>query len=159
MLRKVEMRMDHVMSIVWLVLMILFAITEAATMGLTAVWFAIGSLVALLATLFGAGLVVQLVLFVIVSAVFLYFTRPLAKRFFSGEKVKTNFDRIIGMYGVVTQAIDNEAAVGQVRVNGQVWTARSADGSLIAEGESVVVRSIAGVKLMVEKQAAPAVGI
>lgn len=151
--------MDNPMSVVWLVLMIGFAVFEAATLGLTAIWFAFGSLVAMVASLLGAGWILQLFLFLAASAVLLYFTRPLAKKYFGGAKAKTNADRVVGMYGLVIQTIDNEQAVGQVRVEGQVWTARSVDGSVIAEGENVVVRSISGVKLMVEKQAAPAAGI
>ena len=148
--------MNNPMSVVWLVLRILFAVAEAATMGLTSIWFAFGSLAAMVASLLGAGWVAQLFVFLIVSAVLLYFTRPLAKKYFSGTKTRTNADRVVGMHGLVTQRIDNEQATGQVRVGGQIWTARSADGSVITEGESVVVRSISGVKLMVEKQAAPA---
>ncbi len=151
--------MGNTMSLVWLILMIVLAVLEAGTLGLTAIWFAFGSLIAMVAAIFGAGLLLQVILFVLASATLLYFTRPLAKKYFGGAKVKTNADRVIGMHGLVTQTIDNELAVGQVRVSGQIWTARSVDGSVIAEGESVVVRSISGVKLMVEKQAAPAAGI
>ncbi len=150
--------MNNPMSVVWLVLMIVFAVAEAATLGLTSIWFAFGSLAAMAASLLGANWVVQLVVFLAVSAVLLYFTRPLAQKYFGGAKTRTNADRVVGMHGLVIQRIDNEQASGQVRVGSQVWTARSADGSVIGEGETVVVRSISGVKLMVEKQAAPAVG-
>ena len=150
--------MKNPMSVVWLVLMIVFAVAEAATLGLTSIWFAFGSLAAMAASLLGANWVVQLVVFLAVSAVLLYFTRPLAQKYFGGAKTRTNADRVVGMHGLVIQRIDNEQASGQVRVGSQVWTARSADGSVIGEGETVVVRSISGVKLMVEKQAAPAVG-
>ena len=148
--------MNNPMSVVWLVLMIVFAVAEAATLGLTSIWFAFGSLAAMAASLLGANWVVQLVVFLAVSAVLLYFTRPLAQKYFGGAKTRTNADRVVGMHGLVIQRIDNEQASGQVRVGSQVWTARSADGSVIGEGETVVVRSISGVKLMVEKQAAPA---
>ncbi len=151
--------MGSIMSLVWLAAMILLAIVEAATLGLTAIWFAFGSLVAMVAAVLGAGVLLQIILFIVASAVLLYFTRPLAKRYFNVGKVKTNADRVIGMHGIVTQGIDNEKAVGQVQVGGQIWTARSASGEVIAEGESVVVRSISGVKLLVEKQAAPAAGV
>ena len=152
--------MNGTMSIVWLVLMIVLAITEAGTLGLTAIWFAFGSLVAMIAAILGANIWVQLILFLVASAVLLYFTRPLARKYFNNKaRVKTNADRVVGMHGVVTERIDNEAAAGQVRVAGQVWTARSIDGTVIEAGEGVVVRSIAGVKVMVEKQAAPAAGI
>ncbi|MEA5038694.1 MAG: NfeD family protein [Clostridiaceae bacterium] len=138
------------MSAVWLALAVLFAIVEAATLGLTSIWFAVGSLGAMVVALCGGPLWLQIVLFLFLSAVTLYFTRNFAKEFFNRGRQRTNSDRIIGMEGVVTEAIDNERAVGQIRVAGQIWTARSVGETPIAKGVKVVVREISGVKTIVE---------
>ena len=138
------------MSAVWLGLAVIFAIVEAATLGLTSIWFAVGSLGAMIVALCGGPLWLQIVLFLFLSAVTLYFTRSLAKDFFNRGREHTNADRIVGMEGVVIEAIDNERAVGKIRDAGQIWTARSQSGSIIAEGMKVVVKEISGVKTMVE---------
>ena len=138
------------MSIFWLIATVLLAIIEAATMGLTSIWFACGSLAAMIAAILGAGLWVQIALFIVVSAVLLLFTRPVATKYLKLGKEKTNADRVVGKTGVVIETIDNEKAVGLVRVDGQMWTARSVDGAVIAKDTEVKIDSISGVKLMVE---------
>ena len=138
------------MSVVWLGLAIVFAIVEAATMGLTSIWFAVGAIGALICALCGGPLWLQIVLFLALSAAALYFTRSFAKDLFNRGRQPTNSDRIVGMEGVVTEAIDNERAVGQIRVSGQIWTARSISGRTVPISTRVVVRSISGVKAMVD---------
>lgn len=138
------------MSAVWLALAVLFAIIEAATMGLTSIWFAVGSLGAMIAALCGGALWLQIVLFLFLSAATLYLTRNFAKDFFNRGRQRTNADRIVGMEGVVTEAIDNERAVGQIRVGGQIWSARSVGEAVIPVGVKVAVREISGVKTIVE---------
>jgi len=137
------------MSVIWLALTVIFAVVEAATLGLTAIWFAAGSLVAMVAALLHAPLWLQVVLFLLVAAVTLYFTRGLAKNY-NVSRQKTNADRVIGMEGIVLQQIDNEHAAGQVRVNGQVWTARSVTQQIIVAGARVTIKAIEGVKVIVE---------
>lgn len=137
------------MSAIWLGLAVLFAIIEAATMGLTSIWFALGSLGAMVAALCGGALWLQIVLFIFLSAASLYLTRNFAKEFFNRERHRTNSDRIVGMEGVVTEAIDNTNAVGQIRVAGQIWTARSVDEALLSVGTRVIICEISGVKAMV----------
>ena len=138
------------MSIVWVVLMVVFLVVEAATAGLTCIWFAVGSLAALIAALFDAQLWLQIVWFLVISFVTLYFTRPLVKKYVNSRSQPTNADMVIGRVAIVTEAIDNLAPTGAVTVGGKVWTARSADGSRIEERCIVVVRRIEGVKLIVE---------
>lgn len=138
------------MSIVWVVLMVVFLVVEAATAGLTCIWFAIGSLAALIAALFDALLWLQIVWFLVISFVTLYFTRPLVKKYVNSRSQPTNADMVIGKEALVTEDIDNVEATGAVSVGGKVWTARSADGGRIKSGAVVSVLRIEGVKLIVE---------
>lgn len=138
------------MSIVWLVLMVLLFIIEAATAGLTVIWFALGALAALIAALFGAPIWLQVLWFLVVSIATLWFTRPLALKYLNGRSVATNADRVVGMEGVVCEDIDNLAGTGAVKLDGKEWTARSDSGANIPSGSVVKVRRIEGVKLIVD---------
>ena len=137
------------MSIVWVVIMVVFLVVEAATAGLTGIWFAIGALAALIAALFGAPIWLQLVWFFVVSVVTLYFTRPLVLKYVNSRSQPTNADMVIGKEALVTEAIDNVESAGAVAVGGKVWTARSENGEPIEVGSIVTVLRIEGVKLIV----------
>ena len=136
----------------WLITMILFIGFELATMGLTTMWFALGALVALAVAAVGGPVGLQVSVFFAVSLLALFCFRNLAKEHFNRNRVKTNADSLIGRKGIVTEDISNIYATGQVTIAGQEWTARSVDDSVTLEkGEMVVIRSISGVKLMVER--------
>ena len=137
------------MSIVWVVIMVVFLVVEAATAGLTCIWFAIGALAALIAALFGAPIWLQLVWFFVVSVVTLYFTRPLVLKYVNSRSQPTNADMVIGKEALVTEAIDNVESAGAVAVGGKVWTAPSENGEPIEVGSIVTVLRIEGVKLIV----------
>lgn len=141
------------MSTVWLVAAIVFAILEAATVGLTSVWFAVGALAALAAELLGATLWLQIVIFLLVSAVTLYFTRPLVKKYVNNKVEPTNADMLIGKECRVTETVDNISGTGAVYVDGKTWTARCDGEEIIPVGELVIAKRIEGVKLIVEKSA------
>ena len=133
----------------WLIVMVLFLVVEAATVGLVCIWFAVGALAALIAALLGAEIWLQIVLFLVVSAVALYFTRPLVKKYVNAKVEPTNADMVIGKQCRVTEAIDNIAGTGAVYVDGKTWTARSESDEVIPEGTLVTAKSIDGVKLIV----------
>lgn len=139
------------MTIFWLIAFILFVVGEAVTVGLVSIWFAVGSLGALAAAALGGGLWLQIVIFLLLSALSLMLLKPLSRKWMAGHKAaRTNADRVIGETALVTEDIDNTMATGQVRVDGQIWTARSAHGVVIPAGSRVKVLSIQGVKVMVE---------
>ena len=137
------------MTTFWLIVMVMFLVVEAATVGLVCIWFAAGSLIALLAAMCGAQLWLQIVVFIIVSAATLYFTRPLVKRYVNSKVEPTNADMVIGKECRVTETVDNIAGTGAVYVDGKTWTARSADDEVIPEGTNKKKKSIDGVKLIV----------
>lgn len=136
--------------VIWVIALILFAIIEAATVQLVSVWFAVGALASLIADLLGASVTVQFVVFLVVSIICFIVTRPLVKKFSASKIQSTNADRCIGETAVVVEAIDNVNAKGQVKVNGNIWSARSETDEVIAEGEKVTVLKIEGVKLIVK---------
>lgn len=137
----------------WLVLMILFVIFELSTMGLFTIWFALGSLVALAIAAVGGPVWLQILVFVAVSVLSFFGVRNLALGFFNKNRERTNADSLIGRKGIVTEQISNIHATGQVTVAGQEWTARAVnDGEIYEAGTMVVIRSISGVKLIVEKE-------
>ena len=139
------------MLIIWLVLLILFLGVEAATLGLTTIWFGGGAAVALIAAALHAPLFVQIALFFLVSLLLLFFTRPVAVKYFNKDRVRTNVESLVGRQGIVTSEIDNLQSIGQITVGGQEWSARSSDdGIIIPVGAVVIVTSVSGVKLIVK---------
>ena len=144
------------MMIFWLVLLILCIAVEALTMGLTTIWFAGGALVAILGSLLQLPVYVQILLFFIVSLLMLFFTRPLAVKYFNRDRVKTNVESMVGRQAIVTDDIDNVQCRGQVTVGGQEWSARSCDDSVrITQGTVVTVAAVSGVKLIVRPGGRP----
>lgn len=137
--------------LIWLGVLIVCVILEAATLGLTTIWFAFGALASLLVSLFGVGIAIQIVLFLIVSLCLLYFTRPIAVKVLKIGRVKTNYESIIGKVGIVIDEINNLAAKGQVKVDGQIWSCRSVNGNTIEKSKKVKVVEVKGVKLIVEE--------
>ncbi len=137
------------MTTFWLIVMVLFLVVEAVTVGLVCIWFAAGALLALLAAMCGAQLWLQIVLFLVASAATLYFTRPLVKRYVNSKVEPTNADMVIGKECRVTETVDNIAGTGAVYVDGKTWTARSENDEVIPEGTLVTAKSIDGVKLIV----------
>ena len=115
------------------------------------VWFVIGGLAAAVSCIFTDNIFIQIAVFLIVSFASLLATRPFVKKITKFGRVKTNLDSTVGKTAVVTSDIDNRMSEGAVSVGGKVWTARSADGSLIPKNSNVKVISIEGVKLIVEK--------
>ena len=146
---------ESMMQIIWLILLIVFAASEAATVGLTSIWFAAGAVTALIAALLGGPLWVQITLFLAVSLLCLAAVRPLAKRLLNSRVEPTNADRVIGAQAQVTEDIDNIHGRGAVVIRGMTWSARSQDGGPISAGTMVKVLRIEGVKVFVEPIAAP----
>ena len=136
------------MTVIWLIAAVFFALAEAATIQLVSIWFAVGSIAGMIAAALHAPVLLQLILFCGVSLLVLVITRPFAKKYLTPRKTATNADRVIGMTGLVVQAIDPLHRTGQVSVGGSIWTAQT-DDDLIPEGAQVTVLRIEGVKLFV----------
>ena len=137
--------------LIWLVGVAALVALEAATLGLTCIWFALGALGALLVSFLGVSFLFQAVVFVVLSGISLILLKPFPSKHINSKRVATNADRVIGAEAVVTQDINNELGQGLVKVGGQIWSARSADDKqIIPSGSHVLVKNITGVKLTVE---------
>ena len=138
------------MTAFWLIAFIALVAGEAATVGLVCIWFAAGAVGGFLVAVLGGQFWFQLIVFAAVSTLALVLVRPAAARFARPRRSPTNADRVVGQPAAVTETVDNEAGTGQVKVLGQVWTARSALGVVISAGAQVKVQRIEGVKVFVE---------
>ncbi len=136
---------------IWVAVIIIGVAVEAFTLDLSAIWFAVGGVAALIAASIGLSVPTQLVIFVLFSAVLLILMRPFCRRFLKTKKEATNADRIIGETAIVTEAVDHLHETGAVKVCGTVWSARSVDDAVIPVGTTVHVVEIRGVKAVVEK--------
>lgn len=136
--------------ILWIILAVIFGIIETFTLGLTTIWFAAGALVAMLGALINLPFIVQILIFLISTGIFLYYTRPIAKEYLKIGATKTNVNSVIGETGIVIKKIA-PYNTGQVKVSGQIWTAKSLDNEEIDENLKVEVVRVEGVKLIVKK--------
>lgn len=144
--------MSIIMAMVWLILMIVLVVVEVVTLGLVCIWFAIGALFAAVVAVFGGPWWLQLIAFVVVSAITLIFTKPIAKKYFTDKIQKTNSEDLIGKKVMVTEAVDNVRATGVAVASGLEWTARAKeDGTTFEKGEFALVHAIEGVKLILVK--------
>lgn len=141
---------------IWLIIAIVLFVIEGFTYTLVSIWFGIGAAAAMVAAFCGADLIWQLVVFIIVSALLLLFTRRFAKRLLAGKGEATNADSLVGKTAVVSETIDNLRSTGSVSVSGQTWSASSADDTVIEAGEHVWIEKIRGVHLIVRRQSAAA---
>lgn len=139
------------MELLWLLMIVVFGILEAATVQFVCIWFAGGALCAFLAALFGANEAWQSVIFVLASAILLIFTRPIVRKLTKNVGVPTNADSLIGKKAVVTKEPDSFGDGGEVKVGGNFWSIRVADEEQLAKDDVVTVEKIEGVKLVVKK--------
>lgn len=137
------------MNYIWFGLMVLFLVLEAATVGMTSVWFAAGALGALIVSLAGGELWLQVLVFITLSAVALGLLRPIAQKHFTPRLTRTNVDALVGKTCLCVTAIDNLASTGQVKIGDVEWSARSTAGEPIPAGTQVKVDRVEGVKVYV----------
>lgn len=138
-------------ALYWMIAITILVVIEIATLGLTTIWFAAGALVAFFLSLLGVNIYIQFFVFILISALLLYFIRPFAEKYINANKVATNVESIIGEEARVTKTIDNFSQQGQAIINGQEWTARSENDEIIKEGTKVKIIKISGVKLIVRE--------
>ena len=138
--------------ILWIAVLVAAIVIETMTMGLTSIWFSGGALAAMIVEMLDGSIPLQVIVFLIISLILLFYTRPIAMKHFNGKREKTNLDTIIGKSAVVTIPIHNLKESGQVMLEGKEWTARSTDSSKQFDKDALVkVVAIRGVKLMVEE--------
>lgn len=140
-------------TVFWLIVLVVLIATEIATMGLTTIWFAAGALVAAIISLLGGNVWWQVGIGLVVSLLLLFFTRPIAVKYFNRERVRTNVESLVGRQAIVISEVNNLQGAGQVNISGQEWSARASSDSVTYPVGSVVnVVAISGVKLIVEER-------
>ncbi len=135
--------------ILWLIILVASVVVEAATLQLVSIWFAVGSLVALILAKLGVPLGIQALVCLLVSGILMAFTRPLLKKIMPKRIAKTNADGSVGRTAVIIEKVDPAAAKGRARLDGVDWQAVSEDGSVIDEGTSVTVTAVNSTRLTV----------
>ena len=144
--------MDAYMPYIWLSVVILSVIVEASTFTLVSVWFIPAALISMILAFCSVDLWIQLVVFIAVSLALIIFMKPIFKNVFGVKPIATNADAVIGERAVVIEPIDNLAGRGQVKVKGQIWTARASDKDAKYEKDEVLsVIATEGVKLICKK--------
>lgn len=133
----------------WLVVAGIFFILEIATVGFLIFWFGIGALIALIVSLFTSNVILQTTVFVLSSGLLVFLTRPFVNKFAKTDKVETNAFSIIGKTGLVIKDIDPLHDVGQIKVDGEIWSAKSENETQIEKGTQIEVCAINGVKAVV----------
>lgn len=135
---------------IWLIIAGLFIIIETFTGGFLIFWFGIGALVSMIISIFIEDIFIQTIIFIISSVILIFATKPFVKKFTNSQTISTNINSLIGKTGIVVKEIDNLASVGQVKVNGELWSAKSIDNQIISENTKVEIIKIDGVKLIVK---------
>lgn len=134
---------------VWLILAGIFAIGEVLTAGFLIFWLSLGSLIAMVVSFFTDNLIIQTTVFLISSVILILATKPLVKKFANIETVKTNAEAIIGKKGLVTKDINSINSTGQVKIEGELWSAIGKNDMDIPKDTEVEVNEIKGVKVIV----------
>lgn len=144
------------MVYVWLGLIVAFIAVEAATVNLVSIWFIGGAVAGLVCAILDVPALLQWAVFIAVSAGLLALLRPVLKKYLRVKPMKTNADRLVGQEALVTEQIDNLRETGAIRINGVLWTAKSADDTQIPIGTRVVIERIEGAKVYVKPAGVPA---
>ena len=139
------------MWLIWLIAAGVFFVAEIITVGFFIFWLGIGSLLAMLVSFITNSVIIQVATFAITSSVLLFFTKPLAKRLAKSDNAVTNSFSLINKTGIVTMDINPLEGVGQVKVNGEIWSAKTENQNTILKGSQIKVVKIDGVKLVVEQ--------
>lgn len=135
---------------IWLIIAGVCLIIEIITTGFLVFWFSLGALLAMIVSLFTDNIIIQTTLFIISSTILIFATKPFLKKFAKhDESVKTNVYSIIGKTGIVTTDIDSINGTGQIKVDGEIWSAIGEKELTISKGTEVEIKEIKGVKAIV----------
>ena len=135
---------------IWLIASGIFFICEIITVGFLVFWLGVGALIAMLVSFFTSNIIVQMSVFVISSGLLIFATRPLVNKISKKDVVPTNVYSLIGKKAVVTEEIDWVTGKGQIKFEGEVWSAKSKEQINIPAGSEVEIVSIEGVKAFVK---------
>ena len=137
---------------IWIGVIVVAVVVEAFTDQLISMWFVPAAIVATILDYLEVGIIWQILIFLIISLVGIFFIRRFFAKFTQDSSTKTNIDAIVGEKCIVTERIDNFAGCGQAKVKGQIWSARGVeDDDVFEAGEVLKIVAIEGVKLICKK--------
>lgn len=135
---------------VWLITAGVFFVLEIFTVGFLVFWLGIGALLAMLISFVTESIIIQTTIFVLSSGLLIFATKPLVKKITKTDTVKTNVYSLIGKKAIVTEDINWATGTGQIKIEGQSWSAKTKDQVNIPKGTEVEIESIEGVKAFVK---------
>lgn len=135
---------------IWLIASGIFFICEIITVGFLVFWLGVGALIAMLVSFFTSNIIIQMSVFVVSSGLLIFATRPLVNKISKKDVVPTNVYSLIGKKAIVTESIDCTNGKGQIKFEGEVWSAKSKEQINIPAGSEVEIVSIEGVKAFVK---------
>lgn len=134
----------------WILAAGVFFIAEIITVGFLIFWLGIGALITMVVSLFTDNLLIQTTVFVISSTILIFATKPFVKKFAKNtSSLKTNVYSIVGKTGIVVEDINSILSTGQIKVDGENWSALGKDNVNIKKGTEVLIQEIKGVKAIV----------
>ena len=134
---------------IWLILAGIFLIFEIITTGFLVFWLSIGALITMIVSFFTNNIAIQTAVFVVSSTILIFATKPFVKKFAKTKTVKTNAFSIVGQNAIVIKDIDSINSKGQIKVDGEIWSAVGKNDMNIEKGTEVEVLEIKGVKAIV----------
>ncbi len=134
---------------IWLILAGIFLIFEIMTAGFLLFWLSIGALITMVVSFFTSNIAIQTAVFVVSSTILIFATKPFVKKFAKTKTVKTNAFSIVGQNGIVIKDIDSINSKGQIKVDGELWSAIGKNDINIKKGTEVEIVEIKGVKAIV----------
>ena len=135
----------------WLIVSGICFVLEMATVGFLVFWFGIGALFALITSLITDNIIIQTTVFILSSTLLLFLTKPFVKKLTNKDKLQTNAYSIIGKTGIVTREINSKKGIGQIKVESEIWSAKTEvdNDIIIPEGTEVEIIELDGVKAVV----------
>ena len=136
----------------WLIVSGICFVLEMATVGFLVFWFGIGALFALITSLITDNIIIQTTVFILISTLLLFLTKPFVKKLTNKDKIQTNAYSIIGKTGIVTREINSKKGIGQIKVESEIWSAKTEvdNDIIIPEGTEVEIIELDGVKAVVK---------
>ncbi len=134
----------------WLIASGVFFIIEIFTVGFLIFWLGVGALIAMLISFLTSNIIIQTTVFVISSGLLIFATKPLVNKITKKEVIPTNVYSIVGKKGIVIEDINWSTGTGQIKFEGEVWSAKTNEQINIPKGTEVEIESIDGVKVIVK---------
>jgi membrane protein implicated in regulation of membrane protease activity len=137
--------------VIWLIVAVVFAVAEVVNLSFYLFPFAIGAAAAAVVGIAGGAIAIELITFAVLTGVSFTVLRPIARRHVNmPPQIRTGTAALIGRTGIVTERIVNDEGIGRVRIEGEVWSARTYDDDQVIEaGTRVHVMEIKGATALV----------